>query len=58
MKNVVMLHKGKDGNIYCKEITKKGIEYVETFEGEDPDYWDEGGTILLEELEEILDKEI
>ena len=59
MKNIVILFKTEDGDIYCKEITKKGIEYANNMDKqEDLGYWEDGGTILLEELEEILDKEI
>jgi len=57
MKNVVMLYKDEDGNIYCQQITKKGVEYAQN-QVEDNGYWEDGGTILLEELEEILDREI
>jgi hypothetical protein len=57
MKNIVTLQKDEDGNIYCKQLSKTGKKYVQDTT-EDPGFWDEGGTILLEELEEILDKEI
>ena len=57
MKNIVILHKDEDGKIYCQQITQEGIEYINNQE-EDNGFWEEGGTILLEELEEILDKEI
>lgn len=57
MKNVILLQKDKDGNIYCKQITKKGVEYSENLEGSEG-FWEEGGTVLLEEIEEILDKDI
>ena len=55
MKNMVVLKKDEDGNIYCWQISEQGIEEWEN--EEDNDYWDAGGTILLDELEEILDKE-
>jgi hypothetical protein len=61
MKNVVILYKNEDGNLYCRQITEAGKAYVEQVEAEgtgEAYYWEEGGTILLEELEEILDKEI
>lgn len=57
MKNVVALQKTEDGHIYCKEITDVGLRYLEDTEGKPDIYWEEGGTILLDELEEILDKE-
>lgn len=58
MKNMVVLHKDEVGDIICKQLSPFGIDAVkaEAFRGED--YWEEGGTILLEELEDILDKEI
>lgn len=58
MKNIVILKKDENGNIYCKEISSKGIEYINSEDCEDMGFWDEGGTILLEELDEILNKEI
>lgn len=60
MKNMVVLYQTDDGEIYCKQLTKKGIEYVtEVGYDEDPDgYWEEGGTIFLDELVEILDKDV
>jgi hypothetical protein len=57
MKNIVILQKDEDGNIYCQQITQKGIDFINE-ENEDLGYWEEGGTILLSELEEILDREI
>ncbi len=57
MKNVVVLRKEDDGTIFCKSITQKGIEYIND-DNEDHGMWEEGGTILLDELDEILDKEI
>ena len=57
MKNIVMLQKQDDGTILCQQITKKGIEYIDA-DHEDHGYWEEGGTILLDELEKILDREI
>jgi len=57
MKNMVILYKTEDGGIYCQQITKKGKEYVEA---DMPGHgcWDDGGTIVLSELEEILNREI
>jgi len=57
MKNIVMLQKDENGDIYCQEISKKGLKYMEDVE-DDLSFWSEGGVILLKELEEILDKEI
>lgn len=56
MKNMVVLQKLDDGTIYCQQISPKGKEYLKVYE--DQGMWEEGGTILLDELEEILDKEI
>lgn len=56
MNNIVMLQKDKNGNIYCQELNQKGIEYVKA--ENDEEYWDEGGTIVLDELEEILERMI
>jgi hypothetical protein len=58
MKNIVMLYKNKDGNIYCQQISEDGKNYVLENKGEEERYWEEGGTITIDELEEILDKEI
>lgn len=56
MKNMVVLQKDDNGDIYCWAISKNGIEELK--KEENNDVWDGGGTILLDELEEILDKEI
>ena len=56
MKNVIVLQKLDDGSIYCQQITEKGKEYMKVYE--DQGMWAEGGTILLEEINEILDREI
>lgn len=64
MKNIVMLQKDEDGNIYCREISACGLRYIDAYlnynieDKDDNGYWKEGGTILLKELEEILNKEI
>jgi len=59
MKNVVTLQINEDGDIYCQQITKKGKEFLKTKnEDNDNGYWEPGGVIILEELEEILKKEI
>jgi hypothetical protein len=57
MQNMVVLYKLDDGTIYCKQLTEKGLEYMNEDTIEDLGYWEEGGTITLDELEEILDKE-
>ncbi len=56
MKNLIMLYKTDDGEIYCQEISKKGVEYVET--DNSGDYWEEGVVITLDKIEALLDKEV
>jgi len=59
MNNMILLQKNEDGSIYCKAITQKGKEYhLDPTAEHDDGFWDKGGTILLEELEEILNREI
>jgi len=58
MKNMVILQKDDDGNIVCAQISEGGKAFVEEGEEGDEQYWEAGGTILLDELNEILDKEI
>jgi len=57
MNNIVMLYKDEDDNIYCQQITQKGKEYVEA-DNDDHGMWEDGGTITMDDLEEILDREI
>lgn len=57
MNNMVVLQKNEEGQIHCKQISETGREY-HLSEADDTGMWESGGTILLEELEEILDKEI
>ena len=57
MKNIVFLQKNKDGSIYCSQLTQDGKHYIENNK-EKNNYWEQGRTILLDELNEILDKEI
>lgn len=57
MKNIILLYKDEDGNLYCQQITEKGKEYVEA-DLEDHGMWEEGGTITIDELDEILDRDI
>ena len=56
MNNIVVLQKTEDGQIYCQELSEKGMEFYNGNEAVD-DYWDEGGTILLDELDKILSKQ-
>jgi len=59
MKNMVVIQKDEDGKIYCSQISEKGKEFHLTLtEESDEGYWEKGGTIVLEELEEILDREV
>ena len=58
MRNMVILQKDEDGNIICSQLSEEGKEFVEDGEEGEVDFWCPGGTILLEELEEILDREI
>lgn len=58
MRNVVVLYKNEDDYIVCRQLSEKGIESYKAGGDESEGYWEEGGTILLNELEEILDKEI
>ena len=58
MKNLVCLQKNDDGKIVCWAISEKGAEFSKAGESESTDFWNDGGTILLEELEEILDREV
>lgn len=58
MRNVVVLYKNEDDQIVCRQLSEAGIAHRKSGKTEGEDYWEEGGTILLDELEEILDKEI
>lgn len=58
MNNIIVLYKDENGDIYCHELTEKGAAASELNSIEDDGYWKEGGTILLDEIEEILNKEI
>ncbi len=57
MKNIITLQKDGDGNIYCSQVTEAGKEYAK-LQKESSGYWENGGTITLDEIEEILDKDI
>lgn len=57
MNNMVILQKDDDGNIYCRQLNEKGITYAKS-DNEDDGMWEEGGTITLEELDEILNCEV
>jgi len=58
MKNMVVLYKTKDGKIYCQQITEAGIKLTEAYMDNGEKFWTDGGTIVLNELEEILDREV
>jgi hypothetical protein len=58
MKSVVVLYKDEEGLIYCHKLSKKGVAFYMNKDSEDVGYWEEGGTIVLSELEEILDSEV
>jgi hypothetical protein len=61
MNNVVILFKNEEGDLFCRQITKEGIKYMAESKKSgfaEPFYWEEGGTILMEELEEILDRQV
>ena len=58
MKSVVVLYKDEDGLIYCHKLSKKGVAFYMNEDSVDDGYWQEGGTIVLSELEEILDSEV
>jgi hypothetical protein len=57
MKNMVVLQKNEDGNIHCRQLSEEGIVHAKSTDSTE-DMWEEGGTILLDELEEILDREV
>lgn len=57
MKNIIALQKDEDGNIYCRQVTEAGKEYMR-LQKENSGYWENGGTITLDEIEKILDKDI
>jgi hypothetical protein len=58
MNNLVVLQKDDDGHIICRQLTDKGIAHSKSDAAEEDDMWEEGGTIVLSELEEILDRVI
>jgi hypothetical protein len=58
MKNMVVLYKDDAGDIVCRQLAQKGIDELKAGGDAGEDYWEEGGTILLDQLEDILDKEI
>jgi hypothetical protein len=57
MRNMVVLQKNDDGSVHCRQLSEEGIVHAKSTESTD-DMWEEGGTILLDELEEILDREV
>jgi hypothetical protein len=56
MKNMIVLQKLDDGSIWCQQITVKGKEFIKVYK--DQGMWEEGGTIVLDEIDEILNREI
>jgi hypothetical protein len=58
MKNIVVLQKDEDGDIICQQVTKKGIKWMKKHEGEEDKCWEDGGSILLDELDDILNIDI
>lgn len=58
MKNIVVLYKNEEDQIICRQLSEKGVAEAKEGGTAGEEYWDEGGAILLDELEEILDKEI
>jgi hypothetical protein len=58
MKNMVVLYYNQMGELYCQQISEKGKEVLSAKFHEDNKYWDEGGVIEFDELEEILNKDI
>lgn len=56
MKAIIMLQKLEDGTIYCRRVAPEYNVNISDC-GESP-YWEDGGTVVLEEIEELLDKEI
>jgi len=58
MKSLVILYKDEEGLIYCHKLSKKGVAFYLDENSVDDGYWEEGGTIVLDELEEILDSEV
>ncbi len=56
MKNIVILYKTDDDDIYCHEVSKEGLEHIEN--PASPMFFKEGVAISLDVLEEILDKEV
>ena len=58
MKNMICLQKNDEGQIECWELSQKGVDHVSSEEGEkDREMWNDGGTVTLDEIDEILDKE-
>jgi hypothetical protein len=60
MRNIISLYKDDDGNILCRYITQKGKEYVEECikTNKLADYWGEEAVITIDEIDELLDKEL
>ncbi len=60
MKNMILLQKTEDGELYCREISQKGIEYYLDLKDDDQDeaYWELGQRVWISEIEKILDKDV
>ena len=57
MKNMVVLYKNEEDHIMCHQINEEGMARLQDGRGNDVE-WSDGGRIELDELEEILDREI
>lgn len=60
MNNVVVLYKTEEGILHCRELSDKGRTHLEEINtsGEDEGFWKEIKIIQLEDLDEILNKQI
>lgn len=52
MKAIIMLQRLEDGTIYCRRVRPKYNVNISNC-GEAP-YWEDGGTVTLEEIDELL----
>lgn len=57
MKNIILIQLDDDGTIQCQEITPEGKQYMLDTE-EDNNYWTEPKSIYLDEIEDLLQKEV
>lgn len=58
MKTFVLLQKQDDGTIHCRTLSEEGNKYIHSEGYDELEHWESGGTILIDELDEILDQEI